>query len=82
MIFRTVFIMINYLQQKNIPHNIFITRALAKDLNNADLNNSRNCVRVFIWARTFSGKIYFHKTYLYIIINYYLQILKFFIISY
>lgn len=52
---KTVFIMINYLQQKNIPHNIFITRALAKDLNIDDLNNSRNCVRVFIWARTSSG---------------------------
>lgn len=52
---KTVFIMINYLQQKNIPHNIFITRALVKDLNTSDFNDLRNCVRVFIWARISSG---------------------------
>jgi len=60
MVFRTVFIMINYLQQKNIPHNMFITRALVKDLNINDFNDLRNCVRVFIWARTSSGEAYIH----------------------
>jgi len=55
MYFRTVYVMINYLQKKNIPHNIFITRALDKDLNVSDFKNSRNCVRVFIWPRISSG---------------------------
>jgi len=68
MAFRTVFIMINYLQQKDISHNIFITRALAKDLNTGDFNNSRNCVRVFIWARLSSGEFYLHKTFIYMVL--------------
>lgn len=54
-IFRKVFILVDYLQKKNIPHNIYITRALNKDLDTNDLGNTRNCVRVFIWARTPSG---------------------------
>jgi len=61
MYFRTVYIMINYLQKKNIPHNIFITRAVVKDLNVNDFKNSRNCVRVFIWPRISSGEFYIHK---------------------
>jgi len=68
MYFRTVYIMINYLQQKNIPHNIFITRALVKDLNVNDFNNSRNCVRVFIWARISSGKFYIHKALIFMLL--------------
>lgn len=55
--FRTVFILISYLQKNNIPHNIYITRALNKELNTSDLDDTRNCVRVFVWARAPSGKL-------------------------
>lgn len=71
MFFRTVFIMINYLQQKNIPHNIYITRALNKDLNTSDSDDFRNCVRVFIWARIPSGECYIHKALIYIVLSIY-----------
>lgn len=57
MVFRTVFILIDYLQKNNIAHNIYITRALNKDLNTND-PDTRNCVRVFVWARTPSGELY------------------------
>jgi len=78
MYFRTVYIMINYLQQKNIPHNIFITRALTKHLNVSDFNNSRNSVRVFIWARIPSGEFYIHMALIcmLLLISYYIQISK------
>jgi len=56
MIFRKVFILINYLQQNNIPYNIYITRALEEDLHTNDFDDTRNCVRIFIWARSPSGK--------------------------
>lgn len=55
--FRKVFILVNYLQKNNIPHNIYITRALNKNIDVRDCNETRNCVRVFIWARTPSGKL-------------------------
>lgn len=57
-ILRNVFILINYLQKNKIPHNIYVTRALNKELNfnNLEVDLTRNCVRVFIWARTPSGK--------------------------
>ncbi|VVC29684.1 Hypothetical protein CINCED_3A003101 [Cinara cedri] len=52
---KEIFILVDYLQKNNIPHNIYITRALNKDLNTTDLTNTRNCVRVFVWARYPSG---------------------------
>lgn len=55
--FRTIFILISYLQKNNIPHNIYITRALNKELSSSDLDDIRNCLRVFIWARTPSGEL-------------------------
>lgn len=55
-VFRKVFILINYLQKNNIPHNIYVTRALNKDINDSYYVDTRDCIRVFIWARTPSGK--------------------------
>lgn len=71
MVFSTVFVLIDYLQKNNVAHNIYVTRALNKDLNTSDID-ARNCVRVFIWARTWSGKLYYTKSF----ISYYELVLK------
>lgn len=48
-------ILIDYLQKNNIPHNMYITRALYKDLNTHNCDDIRNSLRIFVWARTPSG---------------------------
>lgn len=54
--FRNIFVLIHYLQTNNIPHNIYVTRASNNDFNHDNFDVIRNCVRVFVWARTQSGK--------------------------
>lgn len=64
-------ILIDYLQKNNIPHNIYITRALYKDLN-YNCDDIRNCIRIFIWARTPSGIwLYVFKFYIVLSLNVY-----------
>lgn len=62
--FRNVFILINYLQSNNIPHNVYATRALDRDFSSNDSDDTRNCVRVFVWARTPSGMLCCVHTYI------------------
>ncbi|KAL1460121.1 hypothetical protein WDU94_012059 [Cyamophila willieti] len=57
---RSVFRLIEYFQRCQVPHNIYITRGVAVDsstdgVNCQVLNNMRDVIRVYVWARSSSA---------------------------
>lgn len=57
---RSMFLLIEYFHQNNIPHNIYITRGTSLEsqcegLNSQVVSNMRDAIRIYVWARSSSA---------------------------